>query len=151
MPLKEAVLKTLQCAEKPLGAYAILAQIQPQKKKLAPTTIYRALSALVDEGQAHRIESMNAFICCRSERCREHPQQTAVFSICDDCGAVTEQVDPAVSRDLSVLATRIGFSATRHVIEIHGCCRMCQIEDGRSEDRRSEDRRSGDRRSGDRQ
>lgn len=125
MRLKEAVLEVLRSGGKPLGAYEILARLEARRGKLAPTSVYRALNALVAERLAHRVESMNAFIGCQSARCHERRPDGMVLSICDACGAVDEQFDDAVIRDLGALARRSGFRASRHVIEIHGRCGAC--------------------------
>ncbi|MEM7026588.1 MAG: transcriptional repressor, partial [Pseudomonadota bacterium] len=89
----------------------------------APTTIYRALSALTEQGRVHRLESLNAYIACQ---CDGH-RQASVLSICDDCGIVEESVAPDVLKELSRLTGKSGFAARRHVIEVHGVCGTCGI------------------------
>ena len=43
-------------------AYGILDELRATHKKVAPMTVYRALSALVKEGRIQRLESLNAFL-----------------------------------------------------------------------------------------
>ncbi len=125
MKLKEAVFEELAQSESPLGAYEVLASLEERNGKLAPTSIYRALNALVRERRAHRVESMNAFVCCRSEHCRERHVDGAVLSICDDCGFVEEHYDEELLQKLATLTERRGFRLSRRVIEIHGSCGAC--------------------------
>jgi Fur family zinc uptake transcriptional regulator len=113
-----AVLSAKNCA---LSAYDVIEQLRPSYPRIAPTTVYRALAALTDRGQVHRLESQNAFVACNCDR-HDH---AAIFSVCNDCGVVDESAAPAIVTDLSNLMKETGFTATRHVIEIHGLCASC--------------------------
>ena len=48
----------------PVSAYELIDQLR-DKAVLAPQTVYRSLDRLIADGQAHRLESLNAFIACR--------------------------------------------------------------------------------------
>ena len=122
---KILILELLRGSEQPLGAYEIIARLSEERGKIAPTTVYRALSALIDEGRAHRVESKNAYMACQCAAHGADDAKDAVFSICDDCGSVEEHVDAELLRNLAALTGRSGFSITRHVIEIHGRCASC--------------------------
>ena len=50
-----AVLEILQTSDKPMSAYAILGGLRNDNPRIAPPTIYRTLSDLVDKGRAHRL------------------------------------------------------------------------------------------------
>ncbi len=115
------VLAILRRNRKPLSAYGVLGELRQSNPKIAPPTIYRALAALTERGQVHRLESLNAFIACRCER----HHHASVMSICDDCGIVEESIAPDLLRELSRVAERAGFAPMRHVIEIHGVCASC--------------------------
>lgn len=125
MRVKDAVLQTLRAGARPLGAYDVIRYLEPSRGKLAPTTVYRALNALVSAGQVHRIESLNAYVACPSQSCAAARHDATAFAICEDCGAVSEHQDDALARSLDALADRYGFRAERHVIEIHGRCGAC--------------------------
>ena len=99
----------------------MLAELRADHPKIAPPTVYRALSALVANGRVHRLESLNAYIACR---CEGH-NHAAIISICDDCGGVEESIAPAVLDELSNIAQQSGFRSTRHVVELHGVCASC--------------------------
>lgn len=105
-----------------LSAYEVLGELRQFNPKLAPPTVYRALSALARKGLVHRLESMNAFVACQCDR----HQQAPVLSVCDDCGAVEEYLAPHIVSALSDVAGQSGFSPTHQVIELHGRCNLCR-------------------------
>ena len=121
------VLSILRRSSRPLSAYDVLGEMrEAQQKNVAPPTVYRALAALSDRGQVHRLESLNAYIACQ---CTRH-QQSSIMSICDDCGSVEESIAPSLLEDISNVAGKSGFAPERHMIEIHGVCASCS--DGRT-------------------
>lgn len=119
--MQEALLAVLRQHEQPQSAYALLAALRADNPKLAPTTIYRALDALSEQGLVHRIESLNAFTC------RRHGDHTSdcIMAICDDCGVVEEQLAPKLIGALSAETAKSGFAPKRHVVEVHGSCAAC--------------------------
>ncbi|MEL7445186.1 MAG: Fur family transcriptional regulator [Pseudomonadota bacterium] len=126
--MQEALLAVLRQHEQPQSAYALLAALRTDNAKLAPTTIYRALDALSEQGMVHRIESLNAYACCR------HGDHTSdcIMAICDDCGIVEEQLAPKLIGAISAETEKSGFAPKRHVVEVHGSCAAC----GSTEDRK---------------
>lgn len=120
------VLEALEAAEGPLSAYAILDQLRGEGLR-APLQVYRALEKLVEQGQAHRLESLNAWVACSH---RHKPGGLAVFAICADCGDVTEFQDEAVKGLLEARASDLSFSMAHTTIELHGKCHACTEEDG---------------------
>ena len=119
--LQTEVLKIMRRRSEPLSAYDILDEMRKSDAKLAPTTIYRTLAALTERKRIHRLESLNAFVLCQ---CEAH-DHASILSICDDCGSVEESVAPDVLENLSSILDKTGFSAQRHVIEVHGTCGAC--------------------------
>ncbi|QIE46777.1 transcriptional repressor [Pseudohalocynthiibacter aestuariivivens] len=115
------ILKVLRDRGRPMSAYEVLDALKGKETKLAPPTIYRALSALTGTGAAHKLESMNAFVSCQCD----HADHTPVLAICDDCGAVEEHADHAVTERLTQITAATGFDARRHVVEVHGLCGAC--------------------------
>ncbi len=126
--MQERILGVLSGRETPASAYDVLDILRRETPKLAPTTIYRALAALVERGRVHRLESLNAYTVCQGEAHRDAP----VLAICDDCGSVAEAVSRDVLGALSGIARQSGFSPTRHVIELHGTCATCEDAGGRA-------------------
>lgn len=115
------ILDVLRSQEKPMTAYQVLEELQTQEPDIAPPTVYRALAALTDQGKAHRLESIKAFVPCRCD----HSESLPVLSICDDCGAVEEHDGTPLIPMLRSLTEKSAFCAIRHIIEIHGHCRVC--------------------------
>lgn len=104
-----------------MTAYQILARLQTAEPDIAPPTIYRTLSALTDQGRAHRLESMKAFVPCRCD----HAESVPVLAICEDCGSVDEHDGSGLLSTLTELTDRTAFRAERHIVEIRGLCRSC--------------------------
>ena len=115
------VLDVLHEHDKPMSAYAILDQMKVAEPDLAAPTVYRALAALTLQGRAHKLESIKAFVPCRCS----HTSAVPVLSICDDCGTVEEHDGTNLLQELSAISTQSSFTATRHIVEIHGCCDDC--------------------------
>ena len=119
--MQAEVLAILRRRGTPMSAYEVLGQLRDSNPQLAPPTIYRALAALTERGGVHRLESLNAFIACKSDSHKD----ASILSICDDCGEVEEFVSPDLLKALSSIAGQSGFAPTRHVIEVHGQCASC--------------------------
>ena len=125
---RSEILAVLARSPAPMSAYAILDVLKRDRPKLAPPTIYRALSALVAQGRVHRLESINAFVACQ---CGDH-HDDMILSICDMCGRVEESLAPEVMSRLSRIAGKSGFVACRHVIELRGRCAACATVETRA-------------------
>lgn len=122
-PLREAVLKALWLAERPLGAYDLRAKLEETLgRKLSAPSIYRALDFLCEQGVAARIESRNAYVACG------HPDHdhACVFLVCEACGDATEIENPKVEKLISEDAKRLGFTVKHRVVEMSGLCAPCQ-------------------------
>jgi Fur family zinc uptake transcriptional regulator len=120
---QDLVLQTLNHAEGPLSAYDILDKLRADGLR-APLQVYRALDKLIEQGFAHRLESLNAFVCCADVGC--HRQASAAFAICSSCGRVDEFTDPEVVARLEARAAETGFALERTTIELRGRCAECQ-------------------------
>lgn len=120
------VLQALEAAEGPLSAYGILDQLRGEGLR-APLQIYRALEKLVEQGKAHRLESLNAWVACSH---RHQPGGIAVFAICGDCSDVAEFQDEKVKDLLEARAAELSFRIDHSTIELHGRCSACAEEDG---------------------
>ena len=119
--MQTEILSILRDSKSPHSAYTLLDRLQETYPKIAPPTVYRALAALVERGQIHRLESLNAYVACQSEAHR----QASVLSICEDCGIVEETFEPDIFSRLSAALRKSGFSAQRHIIEVNGICASC--------------------------
>jgi Fur family zinc uptake transcriptional regulator len=115
------VLSVLNGHDKPMTAYAILDQMKLGEPDLAAPTVYRALTALTDQGRAHKLESIKAFVPCRCN----HNAAVPVLEICEDCGTVEEHDGTRLLAEISAISAQSSFNATRHIVEVHGRCRGC--------------------------
>jgi Fur family zinc uptake transcriptional regulator len=122
---QDLVLQTLNAAEAPLSAYDILDRLRAEGLR-APLQVYRALDKLVEGGLAHRLESLNAFVCCASADRHAGTHGVAAFAICENCGRVDEFADAGLEGRLSAWAEGQGFLPTRTTVELRGLCKGCR-------------------------
>ncbi|MEW5965202.1 MAG: Fur family transcriptional regulator [Pseudomonadota bacterium] len=115
------IVEALQRAGRPVSAYEIIDRLR-DRAVLAPQTVYRALDRLIAQGQAHRLESLNAFVAC----CQIGHHGAAVFAICEGCGAVTEFDEPKAIERLAGWADRNDFAVRQMTLELRGRCAACR-------------------------
>ena len=121
-PVREKVLELLLKSHAPLGAYVILSELSAAGFRAQPPVAYRALDFLVENGLAHRIEKINAFVACSQPR-EEH---SPIFMICSDCQQVAETSVKRQSSSLDRSARAIGFDIQHTVVEAQGRCAQCR-------------------------
>jgi Fur family zinc uptake transcriptional regulator len=120
---QELVLGALAHSNAPLSAYDILDRLRGEGLR-APLQVYRALEKLTERGLAHRLESLNAFVCCSDAHCHERGG-TIAFAICETCGHVEEFADRSIEQKLKGWSKTTGFVPSRMTIELRGLCREC--------------------------
>ena len=116
------VLGVLKQAGATRSAYDILDGLRGEGVR-APLQVYRALDKLMEIGLVHRLESLNAFVACRHPDCETH--ENIAFTICEDCGSVTEFHDAGIEGRLSTWQKSERFRPEKTTIEIRGHCRAC--------------------------
>ena len=121
-PVRRRALEILLEAHRALGAYEVLDRLAQDGYGNQPPVAYRALDFLVEQGLAHRISRLNAFMACT------HPSEShsPAFFICRDCNAVAEVSGQTARAALADAAVAIGFSVDRVAIEVTGLCPACQ-------------------------
>ena len=112
------VFDVLRAADGALSAYDIMDLLKPDRPRIAPTTVYRALEHLIRAGRVRRIETLNAYLPATDDR-------AVVFAICDDCGRVQERDAGADVRRITKALAKDGFRPTHPVVEVHGRCGAC--------------------------
>lgn len=120
-PVRRRVLEILAESHRAMGAYDVLERLSAEGFGSKPPVAYRALAFLVDNGFAHRIERLNAFVACACPGQAHNP----AFLICRDCGLVAEAGDAPLAALRSV-AQEAGFAIERTVLEAEGLCPACQ-------------------------
>jgi len=120
-PPRRRVLELLLRAGQPAKAYDLIAAFGEHGEPAKPPTVYRALEFLTQQGFAHRIESLNAYVACR----RGEDGHAAAFLICDCCGATREIASHGAS-PMASLGDAAGYAVTSVTIEAHGLCADCR-------------------------
>ncbi|MFN3607053.1 MAG: transcriptional repressor [Cypionkella sp.] len=121
-PVRRRTLEILLESHRALGAYDVLARLAEGGFGNQPPVAYRALDFLEEQGLAHRIRRLNAFIGC-THMGEDH---AAAFLICRSCAAVSEAASaPAISA-LNAAAKASGFVIEATTIEALGLCPACQ-------------------------
>ena len=119
------VFDVLRAADGALSAYDIMDLLKPDRPRIAPTTVYRALEHLIRAGRVRRIETLNAYLPATDDR-------AVVFAICDDCGRVQERDAGADVRRITKALAKDGFRPTHPVVEVHGRCGACDATGGKA-------------------
>ena len=118
--IRRKVLRLLLESSEPSKAYDLLANLDGEGAA-KPPTVYRALDFLQEAGLAHKIESLNAYVAC-GHTSHKH---SAVFLICEECGAAEELHAVATTEALKAETDAAGFHMRHAVIEARGICRDC--------------------------
>ncbi len=121
-PVRRRVLEILLEAHRALGAYEVLERLAADGYGNQPPVAYRALDFLVEQGLAHRIDRLNAFMACTHPADAHNP----VFFICRHCHTVAEAAGPLVRAAVADTASGIGFVVERLTVEVSGLCPACQ-------------------------
>lgn len=121
-PIRHKILELIWNNHKAIKAYDLLDQIKPGNDAAKPSTIYRALDFLLEQGLIHRVESLNAFVGCH----HSGTQHDQLLLICTHCHDIEECDAPAVFQALSEKMDALGFSVEHKTIELQGLCRCCR-------------------------
>lgn len=123
-PVRKRVLEILLEAHRALGAYDVLQRLAAEGFGNQPPVAYRALDFLVEQGLAHRIQRLNAFIACMHAGESHAP----AFLICQTCETVAEAPVAPVRAALDTAAADLGFAVDRVTIEALGLCPACRAK-----------------------
>jgi Fe2+ or Zn2+ uptake regulation protein len=120
---REALVDILAAVEQPVTIPQLLARLPG----LAQSSAYRNLAVLERAGVVHRIVTSNEF--ARYELAEDLTRHHHHL-ICSTCGGVTDfEVSDRVERDLAGVlarvASRAGFTARTHRLDLVGTCRDC--------------------------
>jgi len=121
-PVRRRSLEILLESHVALGAYDLLERLAAEGLGNKPPVAYRALNFLTEQGFAHRIERLNAYVACT------HPEagagHGAAFLICKSCHKVAETLPG--DGPLGVGASGAGFAVDDAVMEARGTCSVCR-------------------------
>ncbi|MBS0564042.1 MAG: transcriptional repressor [Proteobacteria bacterium] len=121
-PVRRRVLEILLEEHRALGAYDVLERLARDGFGNQPPVAYRALDFLVDQGLAHRVARLNAFMACT------HPghSHTPAVLICRLCRTVAEAPGSRVRAAIDAEAETAGFAVERTTVEVLGLCPACR-------------------------
>ncbi|RFP86993.1 transcriptional repressor [Rhodobacteraceae bacterium 63075] len=127
-PVRRKALEILLQEHRALGAYDMLDRLRDAGFGSQPPVAYRALEFLVDNGFAHKIERLNAFVACAHPGASHSP----AFMICRDCDSVAETHSAPARGAIGDAARASGFQIERTVVEALGLCPACAGKDAHS-------------------
>lgn len=118
---KRLLLSLLKEADRPLSINEIYSQIVIKLPKIAKSTIYRNIDALLDQNliEKYHLNDSEVFYRIKADR-SEHKH----FLICEDCRKVFDLPScpiHAMEHDLE----EEGFIIKDHQIQISGICKNC--------------------------
>ena len=119
-PPRRRVLELLLEAGQPVKAYDLIAAYGQSGVPAKPPTVYRALEFLSQQGFAHRIESLNAYVACRRGE-----EGHAAASPSAWMGLAAEAIS-RVAPQQSQIRKAAGYALTGVTIEAHGLCADCR-------------------------
>jgi Fe2+ or Zn2+ uptake regulation protein len=115
--VREAVLRLIQNAPRPLGALEIEKLLFREGEIVPPNTVFRALRELIDHGMIRKV------VVARGYAPGSGAQKISLF--CRTCGEVTEVAGDTMFDALDDLAAASGFTISRHIVEVAGLCDRC--------------------------
>ena len=117
---KTAVLEELSSSAEFVSAQELHQKISKSGKKLGLTTVYRALTEMVEQGMADSLSisdgEMRYRICTP-----EHHHHL----ICRNCGKTVEFDMPGFEELAQAVAKANGFAELSHEVELFGVCAGC--------------------------
>ncbi len=122
-PIRRRIFELVWSNHKAVGAYELLETLHLEDPKAKPVTIYRALDFLLKAGLVHKIQSLNAFIGCLKPEIAHH----SVLLICNQCQKTDEIEAQQAYDNIYQLAEKNSFMPQHISLELHGCCKNCQL------------------------
>jgi len=102
------------------SAQEVHARLRAAGDTIGLSTVYRAVQALVDDGELDSIRTDNGEAIYRRCSTRHHHHL-----VCRSCGRTEEVEGPTVERWADRVAGEHGFVDVRHTLEIFGTCAVC--------------------------
>jgi Fur family ferric uptake transcriptional regulator len=102
------------------SAQDVHARMRASGDTIGLSTVYRAVQALVDDGELDTIRTDNGEAIYRRCSARHHHHL-----VCRSCGLTVEVEGPTVERWADRVAGEHGFVDVKHTLEIFGTCADC--------------------------
>jgi Fur family ferric uptake transcriptional regulator len=111
------------------SAQEVHARLRAAGDTVGLSTVYRAVQALVDDGELDSIRTDSGEAVYRRCSTKHHHHL-----VCRHCGRTVEVAGPAVERWADRVAGEHGFTDVSHTLEIFGTCTACSaVVPGRGE------------------
>lgn len=107
------------------SAQEVYARMRASGDRIGLSTVYRAVQALVDDGELDAIRTDNGEAIYRRCSTRHHHHL-----VCRSCGRTVEVAGPTVERWAERVAAEHGFSDVSHTLEVFGVCPACARASG---------------------
>ncbi|MDR0356559.1 MAG: transcriptional repressor [Deltaproteobacteria bacterium] len=121
--IRRLILGLLLKTGQPVKAYDLIEEAGRLGRKMTPTTIYRALDFLIDNGLVHKVNALNAYVACTEQSVPLVHEP--LLLVCPDCRKTSEINDPDLMDSIFAKLESLGFSISGGSIEVHGQCRSC--------------------------
>ena len=119
---RESVRAVLQDLDGFRSAQQIHTALAERKDAVGLSTVYRALAALVADGEIDTLLTDDGEAVYRRCAAPAHHHHL----VCRDCGATVEVDGPTVERWAERVATEHGYDDVSHTLEIFGRCADCR-------------------------
>jgi Fur family zinc uptake transcriptional regulator len=119
--LRREILEILLERGGPVKAYDLLEAMRSSGRPIPPATAYRTLEFLLEQGLAHRVNALNAYVACTGE----HAGRRLFLLVCSICRKTEEINDPVLYHSMLGRLGELGFSLAGGSVEIQGICPCC--------------------------
>ncbi|WP_405218690.1 Fur family transcriptional regulator [Agrococcus sp. Ld7] len=116
---REAVREALAASEEFVSAQALHQSLRGDGSTVGLATVYRALAALAEDGEADALQSGGEVLYRACTPTHHH------HLICRSCGRTVELEAATVERWAREVASAHGFIEPDHVVDIFGLCGDC--------------------------
>ena len=103
----------------------LLDRVRLEEPKIGYATVYRTLKLLKDCGLAferHFGDGVSRYEVAWADEHHDH-------MICTECEKIVEFEDPDIEELQHKVAARLGFTLTRHKLELYGKCADCRAKE----------------------
>lgn len=118
---RAAVQEALEATEEFVSAQTLHARMRDDGSPIGLTTVYRALAALAEHGDADSLQSEGEQLYRACSPMHHH------HLICRRCGLTVEIEASVVESWAKDVATEHGFTEPSHVVDVFGLCTDCSL------------------------
>jgi Fur family ferric uptake transcriptional regulator len=127
---RDTIVRAFLETQRHVSVEELYTEVRKRNPRIGYATVYRTMKLLEEAGIAHTRrfgntkETLYELAAGRSHH--DH-------LICERCGRIVEFVNPEVERIQDRIASRYGFTLSRHRHELYGVCPDCQSQGSKHE------------------